>query len=116
MNPIRRSLVTSLAAAPALLLPARFAWAADPLKISHQFPGGSEKEGDFRHRLCVKFAQELDKRSNGALKANVYPGIDVRLTSGTSPPAYTSGISVMSSAPLRTALNWAFTFISDEPG
>ena len=38
MNPIRRSLVTSLAAAPALLVPARFAMAADPLKISHQFP------------------------------------------------------------------------------
>ena len=24
--------------------------------------------------MCARFAQELDKRSNGALKANVYPG------------------------------------------
>jgi TRAP-type C4-dicarboxylate transport system substrate-binding protein len=74
MNKNRRTLVTGLAglaAAPALWLPAR---AAEPLKLSHQFPGGSEKEGDFRHRLSERFARELDKRSNGALKVNVYPG------------------------------------------
>lgn len=74
MNPTRRTFVTGLAAAPALMLPAHVALAAEPLKISHQFPGGSDKEGDFRHRLCAKFAQEIDRRSNGALKANVYPG------------------------------------------
>ena len=71
----RRTLVQGLAASSALLLPARFAAAAtEPLKISHQFPGGSDKDGDFRHRLCLKFAEQLDKRSNGALKASVYPG------------------------------------------
>ena len=74
MNNQRRTLITGLAAAPALLLPVRSAFGAEPLKISHQFPGGSDKEGDFRHRLCLKFAQELDRRSNGVLKANVYPG------------------------------------------
>ena len=74
MNTTRRTLISGIAAAPALILPARFAFGAEPLKISHQFPGGSDKEGDFRHRLCAKFAQEIDKRSNGALKANVYPG------------------------------------------
>jgi TRAP-type C4-dicarboxylate transport system substrate-binding protein len=74
MTPTRRHIVTGLAAAPALLLPSRFALAAEPLKISHQFPGGSDTEGDFRHRLCAKFAAEIDKRSKGALKANVYPG------------------------------------------
>ena len=77
MNTTRRTLisvVSGLAAAPALMLPARFAFGAEPLKISHQFPGGSDTEGDFRHRLCARFAQEIDKRSNGALKANVYPG------------------------------------------
>jgi len=70
----RNLLATGLAVAPSLLLPSRFAFGAEPLKISHQFPGGSETEGDFRHRLCVRLAKELDKRSNGALKANVYPG------------------------------------------
>jgi TRAP-type C4-dicarboxylate transport system substrate-binding protein len=74
MDTTRRTLLTGLAAAPSLLLPAHYALAAEPLKISHQFPGGSEKAGDFRHRLCDRFAKELDKRSNGALKANVYPG------------------------------------------
>ena len=76
MNKTRRTLITGLAAAPALVLPGRFAFAANPatLKISHQFPGGSDTEGDFRDRLCRKFAQEIDKRSSGALKFNVYPG------------------------------------------
>ncbi|MGI9024275.1 MAG: TRAP transporter substrate-binding protein DctP [Burkholderiaceae bacterium] len=74
MDKVRRTLVAGLAAAPALTLLGRSAWAADPLKISHQFPGGSDTEGDFRDRLCRRFAQEIDKRSNGALKANVYPG------------------------------------------
>jgi TRAP-type C4-dicarboxylate transport system substrate-binding protein len=74
MNTTRRTFVTGLAAAPSLMLPSRFAFGAEPLKISHQFPGGSDKDGDFRHRLSLKFAAELDKRSNGALKVNVYPG------------------------------------------
>ena len=76
MNNTRRTLLTALAAVPAMALSHRLAFAADPvtLKISHQFPGGSDKEGDFRDRLCRKFSQELEKRSNGALKANVYPG------------------------------------------
>lgn len=58
MNKHRRTLITGLAAAPAVLLPARSAFGAEPLKISQQFPGGSDKEGDFRHRLCLKFAQD----------------------------------------------------------
>jgi TRAP-type C4-dicarboxylate transport system substrate-binding protein len=74
VNSTRRTLIGGLAATPSLLVPAHFARAAEPLKISHQFPGGTETEGDFRHRLCLRFAQEIDKRSNGALKANVYPG------------------------------------------
>ena len=74
MQTTRRHFIAGLAAAPTLMLPASHAFGAEPLKISHQFPGGSEKEGDFRHRLCDRFAKELDKRSNGALKANVYPG------------------------------------------
>ena len=48
--------------------------AADPitLKISHQFPGGTITEGDFRDRLCRKFADEVEKRTKGALKGTVY--------------------------------------------
>ena len=50
------------------------------LKISHQFPGGTLTEGDFRDRLCRKFAAEVDKRTGGALKASVYPGSSLMKT------------------------------------
>src|ERR1700745_1445961 len=56
------------------------AQAANTLKISHQFPGGTLEEGDFRDRLCRRFAAEVDKRSNGALKAQVYPGSSLMKT------------------------------------
>lgn len=51
--------------------------AAEPpaatLKISHQFPGGTMTQGDFRDRLCRRFAAEAEKRSGGALKFDIYP-------------------------------------------
>jgi TRAP-type C4-dicarboxylate transport system substrate-binding protein len=50
------------------------------LKISHQFPGGSATEGDFRDRLCQRFAAELATRTGGALKATVYPGSSLMKT------------------------------------
>jgi len=70
----RRHILASTLAAPAIL---RFgigtAQAATTLKISHQFPGGTIDKGDFRDRLCRKFAAELAKRSGGELTAEVYP-------------------------------------------
>jgi TRAP-type C4-dicarboxylate transport system substrate-binding protein len=50
------------------------------LKISHQFPGGTLTEGDFRDRLCRRFAVEVEKRTSGALKASVYPGSSLMKT------------------------------------
>ena len=50
------------------------------LKISHQFPSGTIADGDFRDRLCRRFAADIDKRSNGALKAAVYPGSSLMKT------------------------------------
>src|SRR5438309_6258543 len=75
----RRQALALGIAAPALL---RFgsAKAATALKISHQFPGGSATEGDFRDRLCRRFAADIEKRSNGALKAAVYPGSSLMKT------------------------------------
>lgn len=46
--------------------------AAQTLKISHQFPGGSIDEGDFRDRLCRKFAVAIEKATNGGLNGQVY--------------------------------------------
>ena len=50
------------------------------LKISHQFPSGTLTEGDFRDRLCRRFAADIEKRSSGALKAAVYPGSSLMKT------------------------------------
>ena len=69
----RRSLVAGALAAPALIGFPRSARAAKNLKISHQFPGGTITDGDFRDRLCRKFADELAKRTNGELGGEVYP-------------------------------------------
>lgn len=47
---------------------------AKVIKISHQFPGGTIDKGDFRDRLVRKFAQEVEKRTHGQLKFEIYPG------------------------------------------
>jgi TRAP-type C4-dicarboxylate transport system substrate-binding protein len=69
-----------LQATPALMLAPTFASAATELKISHQFPGGTLTEGDFRDRLCRRFAADVEKRTDGALKATVYPGSSLMKT------------------------------------
>ena len=75
----RRTLLGALAASP--LLSMSTAWAeATTLKISHQFPGGSVSEGDFRDRLCRLFAAEVEKRSKGSLKFEIYPGSSLMKT------------------------------------
>ena len=84
MTITRRECIHWLAATGALPLAgsgqAALAQDAGGLKISHQFPGGTINEGDFRDRLCRRFAAEIDKRSNGALKATVYPGASLMKT------------------------------------
>src|SRR5271155_4060582 len=78
----RRSALKSAIAAPALLAAGRLnsASAAVTLKISHQFPGGTQEEGDFRDRLCRRFAAELEKRTNGAVIGQVYPNSSLMKT------------------------------------
>lgn len=78
----RRTFLTGTIAAPAVIAAARLgsAAAAQTLKISHQFPGGTIDEGDFRDRLCRKFAAELEKRTNGAVIAQVYPNSSLMKT------------------------------------
>jgi TRAP-type C4-dicarboxylate transport system substrate-binding protein len=43
------------------------------LKLSHQFPKAERDKGDFRGQLAVRFAEEVEKRTNGAVKVEVYP-------------------------------------------
>jgi len=80
MPPDRRCFLQSLAlgATTAAGWPA-FAQAGG-LKISHQFPSGTLNEGDFRDRLCRKFAVEVEKRTAGVLKAAVYAGSSLMKT------------------------------------
>ena len=67
----RRHFVAGTLAAPALLR-AGAARAATTIKVSHQFPGGTIDKGDFRDRLCRRFAAEVGKRSNGDINVEVY--------------------------------------------
>jgi TRAP-type C4-dicarboxylate transport system substrate-binding protein len=80
MTMTRRDCVAALAAAGLGGLAGTTRAQGATLKISHQFPGGTIAEGDFRDRLCRRFAAEIDKRTNGALKAQVYPGSSLMKT------------------------------------
>jgi TRAP-type C4-dicarboxylate transport system substrate-binding protein len=82
-NNARRTALTSIAGIATLaassVLPS-LAWAQTTLKISHQFPGGTVTEGDFRDRMTRMFAAEVEKRSKGALKFAIYPGSSLMKT------------------------------------
>lgn len=81
MNNTRRNLVLSMLAAPAVALLGRSAYAAPTsLRISHQFPGGTASEGDFRDQFCRRFSAEVEKRTNGGLKGSVYAGSSLMKT------------------------------------
>ena len=44
------------------------------LKIAHQYPAAaSAEEGDFRDRICKRFAAEVERRTNGALRFEIFP-------------------------------------------
>jgi TRAP-type C4-dicarboxylate transport system substrate-binding protein len=79
------------------------AWAQSAgLKISHQFPSGTLTDGDFRDRLCRRFAAEVEKRSSGALKTSVYPGSSLMKTNAQF-SAMRKGALDMSLVPLSYA-------------
>ena len=64
----------------AILIHCVHAGPAYNLKISHQFPGGTITEGDFRDRLCRMFAVEIEKRTKGQVTATVYPSSSLMKT------------------------------------
>ena len=68
----RRHVLSGLVAAPVVFSFASRARAASVLKISHQFPGGTIDQGDFRDRLCRIFAKKVEAATQGALKFEVY--------------------------------------------
>src|SRR5438445_12690836 len=81
MTITRRHILAGAIAAPAVLAGSRRASSAvRTVKISHQFPGGTATEGDFRDRLCRQFAAELEKRTNGSMIGQVYPNSSLMKT------------------------------------
>ena len=75
MTITRRRILAATAAAPlaAPFIAGTARAETKKLKISHQFPGGTIDTGDFRDQLCRRFAVELEKRTKGALGADIYP-------------------------------------------
>ncbi len=79
----RRTMLASALAVPTLTAPALWRGAradARMLKISHQFPGGTTEQGDFRDRLARRFAAEVQKQTNGELGFEIYPGSSLMKT------------------------------------
>ena len=76
----RRTALAGLAAAPAALSLPSAALAATTLKISHQFPGGTIDQGDFRDRLCRTFAKKVEEATKGDLKFDIYPNSSLMKT------------------------------------
>lgn len=75
MKLTKRALIGAVVAAPAVIGFGRFGRAAPAktLKISHQFPGGTIDTGDFRDRLCRKFAASVEAKTQGEIALEVYP-------------------------------------------
>jgi TRAP-type C4-dicarboxylate transport system substrate-binding protein len=98
----RQFLQSATAAGFAGAVPSLWAQGAAQLKISHQFPGGTLAEGDFRDRLCRRFAADVEKRTNGALKSSVYAGSSLMKTNAQF-SALRKGALDMSLVPLSYA-------------
>ncbi len=76
-----RRTALGLLAAPALLR-GYAARAADArvLKISHQFPGGTIDQGDFRDRMVRRFAAAVQQKTGGSLSFEIYPASSLMKT------------------------------------
>ena len=75
-----RAAFAGLLAAPAVLRSTGLLAAPRVLKISHQFPGGTADQGDFRDRLVRRFASAVQSRTNGELSFEIYPGSSLMKT------------------------------------
>src|SRR5689334_20665894 len=83
MRSSRRDVLRGLAVGTATVVATPYvarAAANKILKISHQFPGGTIDSGDFRDRLCRKFAAEVERLTNGELRFDIYPGSSLMKT------------------------------------
>jgi len=75
---LTRRTALGLLAAPAIV--GRAQAAGRLLRISHQFPGSSGETGDFRDRMCRRFARLVEERTGGSLEFTVYPNASLAKT------------------------------------
>ena len=102
----RRTILRSALAAPFMLpFGINRAKAATVLKLSHQFPGSNGDQGDFRDRMCRRFAAEVNARTKGAVEIQVYPGSSLMKTNAQ--------FSSMRKAALDMSL-WPLAYASGE--
>ncbi len=77
MTLTRRAVLGALAT-PAIV---GHAWAAPRLlRISHQFPASSGDDGDFRDRMCRRFADLVTARTGGELRFEIYANASLMKT------------------------------------
>jgi TRAP-type C4-dicarboxylate transport system substrate-binding protein len=99
----RRGALGILALSIGMALSAAPVWAqTTTIKISHQFPGGTIDKGDFRDRLVRMFAAEVEKRTKGGVKFEIYPGSSLMKTNAQF-SAMRKGALDMSLVPLSYA-------------
>jgi len=99
----RRTTLGVLALSIGMAFGAAPAWAENTtIKISHQFPGGTIDKGDFRDRLVRMFAAEVEKRTKGSVKFEIYPGSSLMKTNAQF-SAMRKGALDMSLVPLSYA-------------
>jgi TRAP-type C4-dicarboxylate transport system substrate-binding protein len=80
---LTRRTALQIAAGAALGMPAltgRASAAARLLRISHQFPASTGDTGDFRDRMCRRFATLVAERTGGELAFEVYPNASLMKT------------------------------------
>ena len=76
----RAALAAPFAALAAPSLIGRAQAAPRTLKIAHQFPASSGDTGDFRDRMCHRFADLVSQRTNGSLQFEVYANASLMKT------------------------------------
>jgi TRAP-type transport system periplasmic protein len=102
MNSIKRKSILTLLAVGLLATGLSASAQTTTIKISHQFPGGTVEQGDFRDRLVRMFASEVEKRTKGGLKFEIYPGSSLMKTNAQF-SAMRKGALDMSLVPLSYA-------------
>jgi TRAP-type C4-dicarboxylate transport system substrate-binding protein len=102
MIAIKRRTVMGVLAFGMAMAAATPVWAQTTIKISHQFPGGTIDKGDFRDRLVRIFAAEVEKRTKGGVKFEIYPGSSLMKTNAQF-SAMRKGALDMSLVPLSYA-------------